>query len=462
MKLKKKWFLETIIFFAIFIAAGFLFNSLDPVFLNSKVHPYWIVVILIASRYGLVPGVFAGLTAAFIVVYFSFGHLPTRNDIEKMIESRGLILPLAFAVAGFFLGNIRQKYIDKNIDDTARIEEQEKVINNLKERVNDLDKTRKGLEDRIVRSSVTIRTLYESSRKIELMEDENVNGSVLKIMAENFQIEKASFYEIKDDYFVISATLGWPEGEAVEGKIKIEDSIMSLALKANKYLTAKEIVSMPTSDKFIDQYGKILASFPVKNRKSEVVGLINVEKIDFILFTKQNLQMIALLTDWIGIAIDSRQILKQVKLKMIIDNELDIYAKWYLKEVLERECSRGKVFNIPFVVTILKINRFGFLKEEAQILLSKTLVSEVKRTFGLTDMMFKYKFDGTFAVISPCRGKDEIESICDLVKREFTSLCGKEMGVTLLSGCVQYKKGMFQEELLAEASKGAGIRSFSA
>ncbi|MBF0494941.1 MAG: hypothetical protein HQL28_07440, partial [Candidatus Omnitrophica bacterium] len=154
--MKKYAFLkELVLGFLIVNCLNFIFTPADPGFSRAPLNPYWVIVILISCRYGLVPGTLAGLLACCNMIILQFGGFQGRNAIEKIIENQGLIVPAAFVITGVFVGGIRQKYMDNQKDTELALETTKTHAEALKQKLDEKERTQKILEARIIKETGT-------------------------------------------------------------------------------------------------------------------------------------------------------------------------------------------------------------------------------------------------------------------------------------------------------------------
>jgi len=394
--------------------AFFLYNCINYAFfpeamgyLTAPLHPYWIVVLFIPARYGLIPGFTAGLVSTLHLLYFTFEGMPTRLQLEQYAESQGLALPLAFLFISLFLGVIRQKYKNSEEEKNTSLEENKVFFNEMKTKLSIEEKARNLLESRIIGETTTIKTLYEVSKKFEDMDAASIYNGCLEILSIYLKVEKSSLYIKENEFLLLKASYGWSQGDTVEGKILIHESIMNIAIKENKLITVKDILKRPDTQRYESQYGQVLAMLPMRDSNNNAIGVINIEKIDFLQFNKANLELMELIVDWTSQALNNKQNLEKLQSKLIFDETEGVYSYNYFRHSIEREWLKVKKYNIALGVSFIKLDKFGFLEENAKRLLALSALAYLKKSLSKTDLIFRYKYEGTYAVISPLKNIDE-------------------------------------------------------
>ena len=149
-KNEKAYIWETLLFILLINAFNMIFYSNDPGFTGAAFHPYWLVVLLIPSRYGYVAGLVSGLAVSLNLILYQFGGIPTRSALEKFIEVENIGLHLSFVLIGIALGSIRQRYIEKEHQADITIKRLTDINEKLTTRLEVEEKARRIIETRIV------------------------------------------------------------------------------------------------------------------------------------------------------------------------------------------------------------------------------------------------------------------------------------------------------------------------
>ncbi len=459
MKKKFAFISEIVGAFVILHIINYFVCPNDPAFLTMPINPYWIIVLLIPSRYGLFPGILAGVIAAAHVLFVMFGGvLPTRIEMEIIFEAKGIALPMAFIAIGIILGGIREKY--KNLEDNNehKLTQRNDELNQLKKNFDSLEKVKNILEGRIVGETATVKMLHHAAGRFDDLEIANVYQGCLDILKEYIKVDKASIYLRDQGCLLLKASIGWQEGENVEAKLNENKSIMSLAIEQDRILTVKDILNNKDAKVYESQFGKVLAMFPFKDNDGNTIGVVNIEEIDFLLLNKANLELMGLIVDWAEKAIRNKSIYMEAKSKIIFDEQLRIYYYQHFDRVLEREFNKAKHYKLDLSAAFIKVERFGFFNEDMQRLIINTMLSLLKKNFSELDMIFRYKFNGTFAVICPLRGQKDIVLIINKILKEFDGISKsgelKSQSLSVvLSSCFFKKETKSAYELIEPALK---------
>ena len=106
LRLPKSTYTGIVLGMALLVAINFLWFSGNLGFAGVNPHPFWLLVLPMAARYGfkggMVSGVAAGLT---LLALTKLGH-PKASF--HFFDSESLTLPVLFVTAGILLGEIRE------------------------------------------------------------------------------------------------------------------------------------------------------------------------------------------------------------------------------------------------------------------------------------------------------------------------------------------------------------------
>lgn len=412
---------EIIVAFLILNGTNRLFFAYDMGFKGAIFHPYWLIVLLIACRYGFTAGLLTGTTAAGHYLFFLFAGLPSRPEIEKIAEANGLLLPIAFIAISVMVGSIRQRHLETELEKDRLLRKKQESLERLQEWLNHSQKACRVLENRIVGQTTTVKTLYEISRKLDSWDASDIYQGCLEILGQHFAVQRASLYLREGEFFSLKGTWGWTDDQRPPEKIPVAKSLMEIVFIENKMVTVKEMLRKDTRRYAAN--GHVLAMFPVYGEIGNPIGVVNIERMDFYHFNRQNLKTMGLIIDWTSQALARVKFFHSLKDKSIYDEEYDMYTYSHFKDVLKNEFLRARTFDLDLAVSLIKLDNFNLLEKDSQKLLLRAVSALLKRLMNKTDMVFRYRVDGVFAVISPMRKKEDISAAFEKIVESLQEVC---------------------------------------
>lgn len=399
-------YLEIIFYYLIIDSIYFLFFLDD---LNIGYDFYWIPIVLISIRYGLALGITSAVLAVMHLVFFAFHGIPTKLAFEIYLESYEYLYPIAFLAGAFVIGSIRQKQLDRENSLQKKLTEKEEEIELIEKDNMIMRGEVRELEKRAVGSFSSMQTLYNMAKKLEALDEIKIFSGCLEIIRDHFSVEKSSLYMRESGYFVLKASSGWEGGLAAEGKIIESNSIMNLVVKEKKILTIKELLLLPDFNQFLSETEKLLALVPIITRNGDVIGVVNIEKIDFFAYNTHNLNLIALVCEWTSYSLENKKLYEKLASALIKDETTNLYTVNFFYHQYDYAYKKAHQLKESFILTILKINSFGFFEDERQQLLHQTVSALLLDVFSEIDQVFMFEFSGTYAVLSPKQTIQDVE-----------------------------------------------------
>ncbi|MDO9631726.1 MAG: diguanylate cyclase, partial [Humidesulfovibrio sp.] len=100
------YLVEALLGFALITAVNVMWFRANLGFVGVSPHPYWVVVLLLASRYGFLAGLFSGIVSATLAVGLSIigREGTTIYELWKLLLGE----PILFIAVGCILGEISQ------------------------------------------------------------------------------------------------------------------------------------------------------------------------------------------------------------------------------------------------------------------------------------------------------------------------------------------------------------------
>ncbi len=107
IKPNKLEMIEILLGFAIMTAINILWFRDNMGFYGFRYHPYWIIILAIAARYGFRGGLMAGIVGGVMMLLLIKASEPDFA-IKQLMRFKYLETPVLFVVVGTFLGEFRE------------------------------------------------------------------------------------------------------------------------------------------------------------------------------------------------------------------------------------------------------------------------------------------------------------------------------------------------------------------
>lgn len=407
--------IEILLGYAILIAINLFWFRDNIGFVGVKYHPFWIVILLVAARYGFRGGLMAGLSAAVILLAL----IKTTNPIitaKTLITYEYLETPLLFIVVGTFLGELRQNQKRKYRDVKTKYETLKKNNTNLIENFKALNDAKKELDTRIIGQEQTVSTLYDAAQDLKSLKEADIYPAVLGILTQFVGAEKCSIYMLSNDKLKLADNSGWEENHNHPTEINLNEGMMGQAFSTKSTTSVNYMLKVENISEFINL--NMVVSSPITNNSEQVMGVLNIEKLPFIKFNPQAIRMTSLIADWCGSAIENARTYKETKDKNISDDVTGAYTFSYLNERLTEEFQRAFRYKLILGILFIEIEDFTYITDDFKHDVLSVLGFVLKNNTRRTDFLFNYSKPGQFVFVLPHTNNQGIKVLSNKILKE--------------------------------------------
>ncbi|MBI4243761.1 MAG: hypothetical protein HY606_06685 [Planctomycetes bacterium] len=271
MKLNRQLF-EPIVFTGLFLLSGFLFNAYDPLLTNSIFSYSVLFLAIITLFYGFIPGL---LVLATFSVVAAFGY----KQIPYLFLFENCLFTLVFGEFHLYWTRTLKKSTEEKKYYGIKLKELSKAFYSLKISHDQLEKN-------YILKPISIRSLLEQTKSIYLDNKRDAFNELLKLFARFFGIENAVYYKKIGDAYMKTAWLG------NDLELDQNDTLVSTAIEEG----VSTYINIKTTEK--DYKGKYLAVIPAISGSDEIEGLLLINKMSFMSFNKNNLEMIGVIMSY--------------------------------------------------------------------------------------------------------------------------------------------------------------------
>ncbi len=402
------FFLEALLGFGILVILNATFWPDQPAFLGVHPHPYWTVILLIASRYGTLQGLLGGGLAAALFIYFTASA--GKADFAGVHFPHGpYTLPFLFMLVGGLLGEIRNVYKKRYLKLEDKYYESLEELQDLGLQFAAVSESKQELEKRIAFQSTTLLTLFERLNNIETLDPEKLYERVPELLQELINASCASVYLVHNNRLVLFRRSGETEKPVLPDRVELTDGMMGEVIRSKRAVSVNRVFSEADLSKF--QKLNVIMAAPILRQDGTVVGVINVEDLPFFDYNANTLKIFEMLCYWISLVVDKAIQFQELKDRNIADEITGAYNYLYFQKRLEYEIARAKRFKTPLSLLLLEVEQYDLMKpaEKKNVLVVLNWIfSHLLRE---VDIIAKFKIENSFAIILPGQGHDETETI---------------------------------------------------
>jgi polysaccharide biosynthesis protein PelD len=266
-------------------------------FVGITPHPFWIVVLLAASYYGLREALFATAvcTAAMLVGNWP-AQLPGEGGYAWIL--RAMREPLLWLVASIVLGEIRdalRRHTQGLREELAIAQDR---TDGLVQACDRLLRQKESLETRIADQALTVHAMYRASRAIERDGVGEVLVGVSELVRTSLSPKKFSLYLLNGRKLEAAVSEGWTSTDRFARLIEPDSPLFEAIVGSRRTL----VIADPGDEALLRDEG-LLAGPIVNGEQQTVVGMLKIEAMDFLDLNAASVQNFRTLCEWIGAAI---------------------------------------------------------------------------------------------------------------------------------------------------------------
>ncbi|MCG8604419.1 diguanylate cyclase [bacterium] len=410
--------LETVIGLALLAVIGEFLLDRTGAYPGVAPHPYWIVVILIASRYGTLQGVLAGGLAA--AAYIALGASSAQLDFaSSTFPHDAYKMPFLFILVGGVIGEIRSMYKKRYAKLDDKYKENLNELQDLGLQYAALSESKHELDKKIAFQSSTLLSLFERLNNLEILEPQNIYTKIPDLLRDLLNVQCSSIYFIKNNKLRRYIRRGAKSESKIPKIVDLTHGMMGEVIRTKKVIT----VNQTYADADIVRHNEhdLIMSAPIMRKDQSIVGVINVEKLPFFDFNAHTVKVFEMFSYWISIVVDKALQFQQLKDKNIADEITGAYNYVHFQKRLAYEVARAKRFKTPLALLLLEVEKFDRMnaaETKNVLVVLNWIFSNLLRE---VDLIAKYKRDNIFAIILPGQSIPEAEIIISRIVSEINN-----------------------------------------
>jgi len=388
---------EIIVGYAALILVNFFFFRSNLGFVDVNPHPYWIIILPLAARYGFRAGLWSGLAGGVLEFALSQGR-GFQEGVFGNLElgvAKDLIL---FVCVGLLIGEIREVQKRTYLDLKSRYEEVKESLATLKTHYTALVQAKQELDTSVISQEQTLSTLFEAAKGLRSLKIEAIYPAVLALLEKYVAVQAASLYVLRDGELVLTAAMG--DGAAARpDRTPPDRGMMGLAVGSRRLTSINKLRLEGTGEEVLQE--GILVSVPILETGGKVSGVINIERMPFVKFNPLALRMIAIIAEWAGTAIENALVYSDAKAKSISDELTGAYSSAYLLQRLTEEVQRSRRYNLPLSLIAIEMVGFAQFSEQTKYDLMVVFSKLVSSIIRGVDLFFQGDTPGYYLLILP-------------------------------------------------------------
>ncbi len=262
--------IELLVMFSLLLIVGGIFRPDDPFFMGAILNPYWVVVILIALRYGSPLGIIAGVMCAGL---YLLGLRLQGIELSRLLhlDFYHAVYPFAFVVVGSFIGEVIQQHNRRQrllIEKTTVLECQ---LEDSEAKRREMDKAYRAIERSMAGQTQTLTDFSESLKRLNTLDIHEIYTALVSILNQQLGFSTCEIWEQnkKGEYILL-------EGDRETRPLpKLGEDV----LRARKTMTIRDLLFADREYEYKAQDGLIAG--PLFNSEVNLSAVVVVSDAAF-------------------------------------------------------------------------------------------------------------------------------------------------------------------------------------
>lgn len=335
--MKKEFFLsiiESFVYCLFIYIVFFEFSSYKSDFLSMNIHPFTIVIGVMALKYGVYMSLQTVLIASF---FYIFSYYKLGNDpVVFFLDFKSYKFILIFFFIALSLGRVSDNFRKKIEELKEEKEKIDELLKNQREKNSELVQINERLKERIVGSKESILTLHKITSSILTKNVEKIFTQILEILIDFLGSDTVSIYMYNNQKNIMRA------------RLKVGNSIVPNFIEPkegdiySKVLSSKEVLEGEV------EKGEPVYISPIL-KDGQIIGIINVERLKYGNKEKYLLELFKVISDWINNALVNAFEKDEIEVLSNVYKETRIYNLNYFSYILEEDKKRKKIFGTDYI-----------------------------------------------------------------------------------------------------------------
>jgi|GEM_PF-3755496 hypothetical protein len=279
---------ETLILVLFFAAINLGAFPAQPGFLGIEPNPYWIVVLLMAGRYGFRAGLFSSLlcSATFCTIVATKLNLLTIRDLTLFAYAKN---PVLFITVGVIVGMLVQRLRDRQAKTEERLAALRQQHREIQQKQDELSDVNEELANRVINATDTLPILYKYAKKLNSLDHDEVYVALTELVVEIIKAERVSVYAFHDDIALLHSRNGHREEGAA---FPLNDYLRQKLLDERRPVSLRDL-----ADAGVENPGLKLCG-PLGPTNGDIDAILVVDELDFMRFNPAAIRLFEVVINW--------------------------------------------------------------------------------------------------------------------------------------------------------------------
>ena len=449
---------ETLAGYLILLGINYYWFRGELGWVDLSLHPYFVIVLLIASRYGTVDGIVAGSVGAVLLTAFKMQVYPdVFHDASGLLDLQQMYVPYLLVLLGAVLGEVRQVAEDEVDTLWQRLRTMRSDLEHLSGENREVRQYNEDLQERIASSTETSGAFYEAAAKVQSLALDDAVVAILDMVVRFVDAEQWAIYDRSDGGWRLRQESGWADSDQYERLLPLDEPMLKLA-SMGRVASVLDLGQEVRTDN--------LMAAPImtegKSGKPNVVAVITVQSMPLQSLTAGSLRTLSGIAEWSSRVFSTANRFRRVRERDPADEVTGTYRYGYLIRRLDDECARWRrykeSFPSPTSLVLVRIHNFDRIPKAKRAVFLRRAGRCLLQCIRGVDLVARWKSADTFAVLLPSTevegGRILASRVADQFRRDVLADVPRSAELSLRIGVATTgTNGDTREGLIAAAAK---------
>lgn len=365
-------------------------------FWDVNPHPFWIVVLLVAGQYGTAEGIFA---AAMATLFLLVGNMPAAPEgVDHFDHLYSIAInPILWFVAGWVLGELRQRHIRERDRMTKELEDSQQREELISDSYKFVKNRKESLEVQVSGQLTSSIEAYRAAKAVETLDPKSVMQGVERLVKSILGPQKFSLFIFHENKLSATILHGWHPSDTYAQEIDSYSPLYQAVVGQQDTL----VVANEQHEVALGGQG-VMAGPIVDPETKRVVGMLKIEQMDFTSLSLNTVETFRALCEWIGTALINARNYQTVKSESMVNPERGILTYNYFKRQSDYLAKLAKRVGFDLSMLVIKISDPKSMSDTDRITISRQIGESVKTVLRSVDLAFEYQTDGEeYSILLP-------------------------------------------------------------
>lgn len=369
---------------------------------DAQLHPFFLVTLFIAARYGTADGAIAGVIGAGILIAAkAMAHPQAFGSAGALLDLELMTVPYLLIVLGTIIGEIRQVAEDEIIGLLERLRMLKRDVDVLSTETRVVREYNEDLQERIASSTGTTGAFYEAAASVQRLNEEEALPAILEMVQRFVGAEKSAVYIRGVDGWEMRHDRGLARPDEFPRHFSLGQPVLSKVAEG-EVVTVLDVPDATGSD--------VVMAAPLfaedQNGQRRVHAAIAVLALPLSSLNAGTVRNLTGISEWGSQVIGSAQRFERVRERDPADEQTGTYRYGYAVRRLEEELGRWRRYNMPTSLLVVKIVNLDRVPRGKQPVFLRRVARMLLRNLRAVDLVTRWKTPDTFALVLPATRGD--------------------------------------------------------